>query len=761
MTSYVEEAVFSVRDRATPEIRRINRELQNLERTAKGLSRTRIGFDMSGVDRAISKVRSLSSDIRAMPKTRSVAVKLTGADIVERRVSSLMSKINAIPASRTVNLGVTGGAVPGVPAASSTGGRGSLGVGFDRAISRMADRIVYAVEGAIIRGFEQGATDRDISDTRISLQDLTAGQRGEVQRSIDSLSSEFLTFSRGQIQGVISELIPVVRGEGDALEPLTREVLKLAELQVSLGEDAASAIESAFKFAKAGEQSGKFTDPSGDVDLEKIGSFFDILKRAVIDFGVEIDATLIRTLTKSLRTAKFSLDDRGLLTAILLAEESGSTAGVGINQAIKQLSGERIAKKQRSFAADVGLIELEEVQTGTEGGKPVIEFLPRGTKEEELLRENPVAWVKKYVIPVMREQGFDPNNPTSASQFAGKITSDRTATEALTTFIIRADEIEKTVDRALVKDVSDERIGGVQDKSLLLSFNKARSQLISVMGEVANSMEGVLIPAFELVADAANVVSNFLARSESPAGVAAVAVGGAAVAGGAVVAGKKALSALSPGSSALLKSSAMLDSAAAALLKAAKSLSSGDGGDGKKKKGFLGKAAGVAGALIKRGGGPIAGAALILDADEVAAGEASREAVDALNAENEFLNALGPKVRSAVDDLIDQGVERGNNDIRMAMNAMLDEMIRDYSDTGAQPTLDDIERASNDLAALQSEMPEMGEKAAEAMISRADEFGELMGDAFRRKVEEPVVDRHGRNRRRRGRSRNLGEQDID
>jgi hypothetical protein len=614
MANFVEQATLLVKDKATKDIRKVNKELNKLHKTADRLKSMPI--KMTGITAAIRDVTRLGDQLRRLPRSKTISVRiqkagslagvrnsLKGGDLqVAVRPAATKASVAAFardlrtalkahkftvhvrPIVGNINSQVAGS----VQTTPRTGGqRVRLDYsGLDQMLRNSWARLGMTIEQAVIRGFERGASAQDVAGTRLGLQGLNPQQAAQVGSLSAQLSGEFQSFTRGEIQGSLAELLPVVRGDAEALGLVSREILRMAELQVALGSTAEEAIDRAFLFAKAGESAGRFTDAEGNIDRAGIDQFFDLLTKGMVEFGREIDANLVRTLTKSLRTSKFGLDERGFLTSLLLAEEQGSTAGVGINQLIKQLSGERIQKKQMSRLIELGLVSSREIVTGTEGGKPVTEIIVEGTVGEDELRENPAAWVNKYVIPVMRKAGFDPANAVDAARFAGSITSDRTATDQLTAIILRNAEIEDTVTRALAKDTSDETVDAILDKSLLLALEEAGGQFTNVLGEVARSAEGVLIPAMNTVADGFSALANFISGPDGEGSLTrtlAVTAGGtAAVATGAVV-GKKALNALNPltGSAAALTGSATnLNAAAAALQRAAGAQTVGGAGRG-------------------------------------------------------------------------------------------------------------------------------------------------------------------------------------
>lgn len=584
MASFVEQATLKLIDESSGKVRKINSELKKLFATANKMRNMRLGVNTNDLGKASTRVKSLVNDLNKLRRAKASVDVRVNTNQARGQITRILSELRKIPKSITTRYNITqSGQMPRVPTPGllpqprqprvppvtvNVGPLNSLLNGF-------INRLGYTIEFAIISGFAKGASNIDIADTRLGLQGLTEQQTSQAQALAASISKEFRAISRGQALGMIAELFPITRGDTAAIEPVARELAQFTELRIAAGEAGDQAIESAFKLAKAGEQMGAFTDAAGNVDTKKVESFFDTINRAFVQIGREATPELVQGLTKSLRTAKFGLDERGIITALLLAEEQGTTAGVGINQLIKQLSGERIQKKQLNRLRELGLVTTTEVETGRVGKERTMEIVVEGAVDDEGLRTNPLKWVMDNIIPAMRREGFDPSRPTDVSRFTGQITSDRTATEALAALIIRADELTQQVDRALATDVSDERQRSILDQSILLALQETQSQFTSVLGEAANSLSGVFIPALNTASSLLQSLASFIAGPTGEGDVgraAAVGAAGLTVGAGALFAGKKFIDFINPltgSATALTGSATALDASAAALMRAA------------------------------------------------------------------------------------------------------------------------------------------------------------------------------------------------
>lgn len=542
MVSFVEQATLRVKDESSTPLRRINRELAALYRTAG----RNLRVSVTGIAAANSQLNTLNNRLRSISGSR--RIDFTGITQATARARSLNTALNNAARNRTANIRVNaplpGGQTSG-PAGRAAGStttnalRATLDTtGLRNVMNNSIQRMGHAIESAIIQGFQKAATERDLSATSLALLNLPAAQEETAISEARRISDEAPQFNEGQVRGVMAEVLRTTRFDQEAASILTEQAVSIARLQVLQGTDPERAIGNSFEFVKSAEQSGNLTDQAGNFSEEIAEEFFTTLKRNVVAGGQEITAELIRTLTKSLRVSRFGLNDRGFTTAIALAEEQGSTAGVGLNQAIKQLSGQGNAKFRIANLAELGLLTTEEVQTGTVAGVPITETRTNVPLENDLLRSDPAAWVRRYLMPAFDEAGVDLSNPAAVAQAVNDVVGDRTAVESVTGLILRAEELRKLGDLVEGLDVSDGFIQSLEDQSLVTAVANAQSGFENALGAASESMETVLIPALNKVGEVANAIANFIGGpdGEGSVGRTAAAVGGVAAAGGATFA---------------------------------------------------------------------------------------------------------------------------------------------------------------------------------------------------------------------------------
>lgn len=552
-TSYVEQAILRVKDESSKPISKINAELRKLFATA----RKPVAIKVNGLAASSTGVRKLSQDFAALSRRKSVKldVSLVGAAAGIKDMNRLHDQIQRLRKSQ-------------IRLASGGGGKLGIDIGpmksmFDGVISRMG----YAIENAILSGLGKGTQQVDIAETRLRLQGLSTEEIAAVSAGAAQIAAEFPQVGRGSAMGLISEVLPTTQGDITGAVAVSSQIAELVQLQTALGVTSEQALEGAIAYAKAGEQMGALTDAAGKIDPKKAEAFFDTIERGAILVGKEFGPSMVQGFIKYARTSKYALDEKALLAGFLSAEEQGTTAGVGLNQAIKQLSGERVQKKQLNKLIEYGLITEGQVKTGELDGKTITEIVGAGAVDEEGLRTNFYKWVNDVIIPTMKREGFDPNNPVEVSKFAGQITSDRTATDALASAIIRAQEISAQVNAALGFDVTKEGLQEVAGQSVTASIQAVQEQFLSTMGAVGNSFESILIPALNATAGALSSLTNFLYGEDggNPLRTGAVVGGAALGAYGLMKGGKAALNFFNP----LMGSAIALDSSAAALTAAA------------------------------------------------------------------------------------------------------------------------------------------------------------------------------------------------
>lgn len=600
MATFVEQAVLKLTDQTSAPANKINASLNRLFATANKLKKTdiRINVRASGIDKIASQFKTATRAVNTYNAAlrragvggpgRAIAPQVNSGQLAA--LNSLTRSLRAYTAAARAAAGAPAinqrirpgaGAVPRIPQGGGAGGRGgvvaispsswtpmrSILAGFAADIGRHVTR-------AIISGTREGLKTSDVADTRMRLQQLDGKTQSAINKTIDKVftdqqkSQTGAVFSRGQIASIVSEVIPTVRGDADAIAKLTPMLTQLAAMQIAQGEKTTTAIDNAFKFAKAGEQSGNFTDASGKFDANAATAFFDTLKKVAPDIGREFSGSFVQQAIKYLRTSKLTVDKQGLATALFLNEEMGSTASVGINQAIKQLAGLGTTKKVLANLEQFGFVSTKEVKSGTVGKRKRTETVVDKPIDEDTLRQDLLKFITERVIPQMVKEGLDPNKPVDATKMANKISSDRTAIDVISTLINRAAELRVQVDNALKRDVSENKIASALSESTTLSFEAVSNQFEGMLGEMAKSLSFVLNPALKGVSNTISSISAMFS-GDATGGQKLFAAAGIGVTAGAGALGATSLAAFVTAGPALNTAAANLTLAAGALSRGA------------------------------------------------------------------------------------------------------------------------------------------------------------------------------------------------
>lgn len=609
MASFTETATLKVVNQSSKEIRAINRDLSKLFKTADQAKKSLKGFgsvkintgqitlanrSLQGLQRTATRTQKslqLMSNVKMQPLA-------TGIRSLKAMETQARATANAVA---SIGRGGSAGRVRGPGRMGPSGGGGVVTVqygGLQSFLNGFVGRLGSTIESSIISGFSKGARQTDLAQNRQRVLGFTPAERAANNQAASDIAARNRGFGRSQVLGVMGEIAPAVGNNLENTATVAEMLLQYSKALMVAGATSEEATDNLQKLSKAMGMTSTLLDQNGNFDRKATQDFIDVIVQETITGGREMTPELIAQLAKYSRTTGKTLNQEGWRTLLMLGEDYGSSAGVGLNQMIKQLTGERVQKKQLAEQIAIGLVGSKEVTTGKVGGKQRTEIVSTGVQDEALLRSDPTAWIRKVLFPIMQKQNVDVTDNVEVAKFAGSITSDRTATDILTTLITNIGEIEQR--RAVAERRGDVNLDAVMNESLVNRWDDATTQLISAAGEVTNSFKGVLIPALDLVSDSARSVAAFLAGDGEGNKVAAGAViGGTAVAGLAAYKGAKGLL----GGFGLSASAVALDGSAAALTRAAIALGGSaatdgpwmPGGKNKPPRTLLGKAARTAG----------------------------------------------------------------------------------------------------------------------------------------------------------------------
>jgi hypothetical protein len=605
---FVEQATLILNDKSSTKIKKINAELKKLDATAKSVKKSLAGIKLN-VPGATKATRDLNTFITTARKINSLKmtpkVNMGNISNATRAIARLHAQANRPLRQQTLRIRrLYSNAGPGMLRG------GTQRVRFDTdslggVLNRFVDDLGARLSRAIAEGIKIGYTNRDIADTRKTQLSLTDAQRSVLERHVADNARSYPGVPQAQGANLFTEILPTVNQNMDAAKDLLGLTSAIVQFRTAIGDTTQTAVDSALNIIKAGEQSGAFSDSAGNYDPQGARAFFKLAQQASAIIGKEFDSKFVRDFITNLGATKQTLNDRGLASGYLLAEEMKSPkAGVSINQLIKQLGGRGVTKGVLSNLEDWGLISTREVKEGTSNGKTKTTTVVGGQKDAALLANDPVAFVGKYIIPEMRKRGLDPNNPVDSQKVAYDLTGNKTAVAGLQTIINRYAELERQATQMLAVNASPEKQQEIFTQSGLAQLQATQAQIASLLGEISNSFESYLIPVLTRVQGAARSLSEWVTPpGEEPSKLKAGLLGGGALAGGfaAFFGAKKAIDWMTglPGNTAATAANtAALAANTAALAAATGGNAAGTLAGGKGKgKGLLARGVGLLTAL--------------------------------------------------------------------------------------------------------------------------------------------------------------------
>jgi len=529
MVTFTESATLIVKDQSTPQIKRINAALKQLQSTANSLKSMKI--NLTGLTKASADARRLTADLNKL-KTSAINLRVntSGLSQAARQIAALRTSA-AYPVN--VNTGARRSLLTG-----GGGIRGPISIVGIVAISN-----IHALASALLRSTKEGYKQTDVADTKMALKQFPEEQQTLISKAIKEQQEEATKsptgalLNRAQRQDLITEASGSTGGDVAGAAFLVKQAESLIKVGMGMGQSFETARTGAIDFIKAGEQMGQMSDTAGKFDPAKAAKYFDTMRRATMQIGQEFTGQQWRTTVQSAGQAKTALNQRGLLTLALAMEEQGSRAGVGLNEAIKNLSTQRLDKKKIANLERMGLVTTEQIGTGKIGGKTVTEIFGKGATDEGELRRNMLDWVINKVIPKMEQQKVDINDPAQVAKWSGKVTSGK-GTDFLSGLILRSQEILRDIKQA------ESRKADISTTDLLLKDTGVivgqgiKNQIQSVLGEMANKAEPIVLSVLKPASETMSKIAEGV-REGDPLKIAAAA-GGGILAGGATAIALKA-----------------------------------------------------------------------------------------------------------------------------------------------------------------------------------------------------------------------------
>ena len=374
MASFSETATLRVIDESSKQINEINRALAALGKTAAafGSKKINLGVDTSKMSAAGQVLHKLTTEANALKNTRvNLSVNSSGIASAERQLRSLRAQASHPITQRIKHLAV--------------------GIAAGAGISN----VVHGLGHAAVEGVKQS----DVGAASLDLKMLSKAHRDFVEKQISEIGTQQAArpggamFNRGQIEKQYSEMLGTVNigsakteEEFKALatqaKTMSDQNLELAGTLIKLGKSSDEAYEDSVKFGKAIDLQGQIYDKAtGKMDPEKAKAAYDQVRALIPSVGAEMTGGNYLQMMKYLRTSKFALAPESMAIAMRNFEEMGTGAAVGLNQFIKNLSGQA-KPAQLKEQKRLGLA------TGTEAF-------------QQRLREHPLQTVEQDIVPAL------------------------------------------------------------------------------------------------------------------------------------------------------------------------------------------------------------------------------------------------------------------------------------------------------------------------------------------------------------------------
>lgn len=441
MATFTEQATLKVVDQSSAQIKKINAELKALFATARSLKSTSINLrvNATGLRQAATAANQLAAAMRRLQTaagSAQVRVNLTQLNAAMARLQRLR-QLAAQPITVAVHgggraPGGRGGAGPGggvqpfggrgifgprtPPSAFAYGLGAGVGGGLGSSISRLAGSFgvlsasAYAA-GAALNSIAQNAATRD----RTNLQAAVAAS--EAQRKIFAAAGEpeglgrirftqdersrFRQSLLGDIQGTETERAYGAVAVADMLE---RQVLPRMFAQAP-GKTRDEVLDGFRKLVQAmnlgSTDIAKTNLKTGKMEFTAEGA--RVLTGMQMAMAADPDLTpqLIKTVMANLKSAAYTLSERGLATVLYNAGNRGQRAANETFRAIAGTSGGVDVKALNESLVNMGLLQDVKRKPTKRGTGTVI--AGSGTPvDADLLRADPSVWFDKNVTPLIR-----------------------------------------------------------------------------------------------------------------------------------------------------------------------------------------------------------------------------------------------------------------------------------------------------------------------------------------------------------------------
>lgn len=405
MASFVEQATLTIDDKASKQVRSLNKDISNLIRNAKRLNGLK--FDVGGIKQAQSQIRGLGKSINALPKSKTVT-------LTTRNVTQNVTR--GTPAARGAGVppvipGRTGtgaaarsrrGYASGVGASMGIGGGVRLFASAATGIGAMTSAAFLAA-GALKKVAESAAS-RDRTNLLLEAA-ATPEQRSIIRSAPVPQGQGPIRFTQDERQKFSQSLLGDVQGTPEQKARSAVNIAAQLETQVLprlFAQNPDKSREEVLGGLRTLVQgmnlaSSEIVDSAGK--LTKDG--MRVLNAQMIAMSADPELTpgQIKTVLANLKTSAFQLDTEALARVFINAGSRGQRVGnetFRMQQAFQgQLDNKALNNALSANGLLLGASRNAKGNVIAGSGHPV---------DEQLLAESPATWVAKYItVPMEKE----------------------------------------------------------------------------------------------------------------------------------------------------------------------------------------------------------------------------------------------------------------------------------------------------------------------------------------------------------------------
>lgn len=309
---------------------------------------------------------------------------------------------------------------------------------------------------------------------RTSLEQMNLGSEGNRQAlgAAERVRQRVRGLDMADALDVIKDLVNITGSVHDATHGPLPE--KLARFRVANRVAYGLTANEGYSAIKAAEMlTAQRKDMSPEQKEEAVASRLELINKVMGGSGGKIRPGDVLQFAKTAQASKFSLSEQGIYhLAPILQELGGMRTGTSLMSLMQNLANGRMTHASAQNMMAMGLLDPGKVEYDKVGR--VKRALPGSTVDSDLLREDPVAWVEKHVMPKLKGK-----SQAQQDQVINSILSNRTAAGLVATIVAQHARIMKDSKLYQGARTIDEGNQGQRDLYLRaeLDFQKALETL--------------------------------------------------------------------------------------------------------------------------------------------------------------------------------------------------------------------------------------------------------------------------------------------